>query len=154
MEVGRPSWGVDPLIREKDSRYTEKQSQDFGGNKIGDGAGTRGGQLQPERQGGPLRRGHELSSGGPEGTSPSTHGKGHSGARRVSTKDSDEVSGPFQEARGRQWTYRGSTQLSVGPEEGTGRPSNPNSDQDWREPRISVSALIQSKCEKSRVDSD
>ena len=36
MEVGRPSWGVDPLIREKDSRYTEKQSQDFGGNKIGD----------------------------------------------------------------------------------------------------------------------
>lgn len=64
-EVGRPSWGVYPLIREKDSRYTEKQNQDFEGNKIGDGAaGTRGGQLQPGWQGGPLCRGHELSSGG------------------------------------------------------------------------------------------
>lgn len=72
----------------------------------------------------------------------------------MSTKDSDEASGPFQEARGRQWTYSGSRQLSVGPEEGTGQPSNPNSDQDWKEPRVSVSPLIQSKREKSRVDSD
>ena len=45
MEVGRPSRRVYPLIRDKDGRYTEKQSHYFEGDKTGDGAGTRGGQL-------------------------------------------------------------------------------------------------------------
>lgn len=44
-EVGRPSRRVYPLIRDKDGRYTEKQNHYFEGDKIGDGAETRGGQL-------------------------------------------------------------------------------------------------------------
>lgn len=61
---------------------------------------------------------------------------------QVHSKKREGVSGPTGEARS----------SALGLRKATGRPSNPNSDQDWRSPE-SVSALIQSN-EKSRVDSD